>query len=230
MLRRMDHPARETATEQLRTFVRAKGYVSGDRLPPERELTEILGLGRAPLRRALEHLEREGLIWRHVGKGTFVGRAGDAEPLPDPFGDVAKRTTPMGMIRARLCVEPAIAREAALNASQEATARIAAALARCRAAASWPEYERQDDAFHRAVAEATDNPLLLALFDGLNRARREVALGAVARSTARPSPTHESFVQHEAIAAAIEARDREAAHGAMRAHLHSVAQRLFGEA
>ncbi len=42
-------------------------------------------------------------------------------------------------------------------------------------ASSWAEYEVQDDLFHRAIAEASDNILLLSLFDQLNQVRRAVA-------------------------------------------------------
>ena len=107
--------------------------------------------------------------------------------------------------------------------------RIQSALERGRASASWAEYERQDDQFHRAIAESADNALLLVLFDGLNRVRREISLGTVTRETARPPADHPSFAQHEEVATAIEAREPEAASVAMRRHLHSVASRLFEE-
>jgi DNA-binding FadR family transcriptional regulator len=96
-------------------------------------------------------------------------------------------------------------------------------------ARSWHDYETQDDAFHRAVAEAGDNLPLLALFDQLNGIRRAVAWGNVERHSARPSADHPSFAEHAAIAAAIAARSPDAAADAMRGHLKSVAMRLFGD-
>lgn len=44
----------------------------GDRLPSEAELSAQYGISRATVRQALESLEREGVINRHVGRGTFV--------------------------------------------------------------------------------------------------------------------------------------------------------------
>ena len=209
------------ALERMRELIAKGGYGPGDRLPPERQLIERLGIGRAALRRALDQLERSGAIWRHVGKGTFI--AGGEEAT----GDLARQMTPMRMMQARLCIEPALAREAAIHATTEAMGRMDRILDRCEAAASWAEYEAQDDAFHRAVAEAADNALLVALFDQLNAVRRAVAWGAVSRTSARPPAAHSSFAEHRRIAAAIADREAEAAWAAMRGHLRSVSARLF---
>jgi len=213
----------------LESFINDGGYRPGDRLPSEREMIEALGVGRSALRRALVALQREGRIWRHVGKGTFL-----AEDFPESGQEatvarLGERLTPIKMMRARLCYEPALAREAAVNASRRATARIGRAEQRTRAASNWSSYESADDDFHRAVAEASDNLLLIALFDHLNQVRRAVAVGAVVRSTTRPPHDHPSFGEHESIADAIRARDPAAAQEAMRRHLGSVSARLFGE-
>lgn len=227
MLNRIDQPEKDAAVERLLAFISEGEFSPGDRLPSEKDLIEVLGIGRSALRRALAHLETDGLIWRHVGKGTFVshGRM-DSGGAPSAVGH---QMTPVKMMRARLCIEPAIAREAALNASGEATARIMSAMEKARAAASWNEYERQDDLFHRAIALASDNPLLVAVQENINKVQREVVWGAVTRNSARPPANHSSFSEHEDIAAAIQKRDYDAAAGAMRQHLKSVSARLFGD-
>ena len=216
---------------RVRSYIETRGYQPGDRLPAERQLIGELSMPRGALRRAFDALEREGLIRRHVGKGTFIAR--DRQDAHLAVGDwtfeVARQLTPLRMVRARLCVEPAIAGEAALNASADSVARMRITLQRASAASNWEDYEAQDDMFHRVIAEATDNPLLLGLFDQLNKVRRAVAFGAVTRATPRPSPDHSSFAEHEAIAAAIERRDRQAAQDAMKTHLQSVSRRLFEE-
>jgi len=216
---------REETAQLLRTFISDGRYQEGDRLPPERQLIDLLNVGRGSLRRALDALEREGAIWRHVGKGTFVGAGG--LPVEDELFAVARQMTPLKLMRARLSIEPALAREAAINASGEAVAKISAAIERARAAASWAEYERQDDAFHRAIAEASDNLLLVTLYDKLNQVQREVAWSTVSRTTARPGPEHSSFAEHDAIAEAIRGYAPEDAFQAMRRHLQSVSARLF---
>ena len=211
------------ALDRLRTYIAEGGYASGDRLPPERQLIDELGLGRGALRRALDALERQGAIWRHVGKGTFVA----GEVSSDPVLDLGRQMTPMRMVQARLCIEPALAREAAVHATGEAMEALSRTLERAETAATWAEYEAQDDAFHRTVAEAADNVFLTDVFDRLNRVRRAITWSAVARRSARPAPDHSSFAEHRAILAAIGARDADAAWEAMRVHLRSVSARLF---
>lgn len=213
---------------RLRSYIADGGFTQGVRLPPERHLTDELGMSRATLRKALGALERDGVIWRHVGKGTFVADGSPQAPS-GAMVELGRQLTPFRMMRARMAIEPAIAREAAVNASGDTQMRMQRALDRSKAAVTWREYEIQDDIFHRTVAEASDNLLLLSLFDQLNGVRRAVAWGNVTRRSALPSPDHSSFAEHDAIAKAIACRDPVAAYEAMRAHLRSVSQRLFGE-
>lgn len=222
---RREPAARRNDIAALRQFIEAGGYSAGDRLPSERDLIVELGMNRSALRKALDALEHQGMIWRHVGKGTFVSGPSDSGAVEE----ISRQMTPVRMIQARLCVEPALAREAAIHASRSAIARMNNAKDAARAATTWAEYEAQDDLFHRAVAEASDNILLLTLFDQFNAVRRAVSGGAVVRATPRPTADHKSFAEHDRIAAAIEARDPHAAHSAMRSHIGSVSDRLFGE-
>lgn len=52
--------------------IEAGELAPGDRLPAERELSEVLGVNRMTLRRALRMLESQGLLTRRQGKGTYV--------------------------------------------------------------------------------------------------------------------------------------------------------------
>ena len=61
----------ETALRERLSPGRAR---PGDRLPPEKELAEGLGVSRGTLRLALERLESNGEIVRRQGSGTYVGR------------------------------------------------------------------------------------------------------------------------------------------------------------
>ena len=228
MLTKLDPADRSDPLDRLRAFIAAEGLAPGDRLPPERELTVSLDMTRSTLRKALDALEREGAIWRHVGKGTFVAAQGTGTNATS-LAELSQHVTPVHLMRARLSLEPAICREAAINASEEAVRRLKQARDGAREAESWDAYEAQDDVFHRAVAQATDNPLLLALFDQLNQVRRAVAWNSVMRTSDRPARDHSSFAEHDLIVAAIESRDATAAHAAMRQHLGSVSARLFGD-
>lgn len=216
------------AVRELRALISDGAYQPGDRLPPERELINSLGISRSRLRRALEELERSGAIWRHVGKGTFVAENDAPEPLMQ-LDTISRQLTPLRLMRARLCIEPAIAREAAINASGQAIRNIQEALEEAEQAEDWASYEQSDDRFHRAVAVASDNLMLEMLYDQMNQVHRKVSGDKVQRLTERPDKNHSSFVEHRMIADAIVSRDGVAAQELMRRHIGSVSARLFGE-
>jgi GntR family transcriptional regulator len=68
--------------------IEAGELAPGDRLPPERELSEKLGVNRMTLRRALRVLEAQGLVLRKHGVGTYI-----AEPKIDRQMDAVFRFT-----------------------------------------------------------------------------------------------------------------------------------------
>ena len=66
----------DVAEDALRTWLATGRHRSGERLPPEQELSQRLGISRGTLRTALRRLEESGEIVRRQGSGTFVGQAG----------------------------------------------------------------------------------------------------------------------------------------------------------
>ncbi len=210
---------------QLRAYLAHTGGMAGARLPPERQLAEELGVSRGTLRHALADLEAEGLIWRHVGRGTFIGNR-PVDTVQD-LSDVTRRTNPAGVMEARLALEPEFARLAALHATPADLDELAECVRESRGAGDWRTYEYWDNRLHRAVAQATANIVLLALFDSVNTIRRTVTWGRLRRFSALPDSSHHSFAEHERLVQAITERDPGAAAEAMRVHLRSVRDHLL---
>lgn len=213
------------ALTQLRAFLAQRDLPADTKLPPERELVELIGVSRGQLRKALAVLEREGELWRHVGKGTFVG----TRPVEEvsSLAAIASKTNPGEVMRTRLLIEPMIAREAALNATAEDIADLRTCLDGTREARTWRFYESWDNRLHRTIAHATHNGFLLSMFDTLNTVRRTVSWGRLRPDISRPAADHHSFADHDRIVDAIEERDLRAAECAMRTHLVNVARGLL---
>ena len=154
------------ALTQLRAYLAQQDLHANTQLPPEREFCEVLGVSRGELRKALAVLEENGELWRHVGKGTFVG----TRPFEEITGvaEIAAASNPREVMHARLVIEPVLAREAALNATAADIAEMRQCLKASREATTWRQYENCDNRLHRLVAEASHNSLLIALFDTLN--------------------------------------------------------------
>ncbi len=213
------------ALTQLRAYLARAELPADSRLPPERTLSQAFGVSRAELRKALAALEAEGQLWRHVGKGTFLGN----RPL-DTFADVAaitRQTNPAEVMKTRLLLEPEVARLAALNATPAQIAEMRVCLRKSREASSWRQYEGWDNRLHRTIAGATQNNLLLALLDTLSAVRRAIAWGRLRANPVKPDPDHHSFGEHDAIVDAIAGRDMGRAASCMRRHLESVERNLL---
>ena len=199
---------------------------SRGRLPPERRIAAELGLTRAAVRKTLDRLEAEGRIVRHVGRGTFL--RGDHDGAGGAMETIKRHTSPREAMQARLLVEPELAALAAVNASSEQIGRLRALAASMRTVPDWSGYEHLDGRFHREIAEAAGNKLLLAVHDLVNEVRRAVIWAWLDTRPAGPPADYSSFAEHEAILDAIARRDRQRAAQAMRDHLRTTSRKLIG--
>ena len=211
-----DLPA-DVLGRSIENIMARRGLGQGARLPTERELASELGQTRHAVRRALDRMETEGKIWRHVGRGTFVGKP----PEADPYDVVAmvSHTSPRQIVEARRLFEPQIAAMAAIHATPAQIDAIEEAYRRCAAARSMDAYETWDEAFHRAIVAATGNQMLMALHEVLNRARKDVVWGTLRKALLRPERREFYSGEHGRIVEAIRNRDPAAAGTAMRGHI-----------
>lgn len=129
-------------------------------------------------------------------------------------------------------LEPAIAAAAALRARGPEIAALRALTEKPVAGGptggDWRAWEDRDTAFHAAVATAAGNPLLSALLDTLHEMRRREDWGRLRRQTVTLARQRLYARQHQAVAAAIAARDPGAAAEAMRVHLIAVEAAMTG--
>lgn len=218
----------ETAelSQRLRDLIDSAGYRLNDRILPERELCKRLDTTRNQLRKALADLEAQGLIWRHVGRGTFVG----SRPVLN-LQDVTylrDQIKPEQVVTVRYNIEPELARLAALNASKSDCKQMKICAEKCREAKDWRAYEAWDNKLHHVIARGTRNQLYLYFFETLNSVRRSIVWGQP-RDTRKPVPGYTSFIEHDAIVRAITARNGELAMQMMQQHLRSVYSRMMPE-
>lgn len=216
----------EIALKHLRTAIAAGEVAESGRLVPERVLAADLGISRRAVRRALDVLEDEGMLMRRQGHGTFVAGNGTALAV-DPLPRLHALNNPTDVIEVRLTLEPALARLAAMRASQCDIDRLVK-MAEETATANTPKvYERADAAFHRRIAEAARNPVFLTLFEAI-MAVVEQATWRQGRETGHCVNNQAIYAQcHRDIAEAIAARNGELAQERMRSHLGRVQQQLL---
>lgn len=198
-------------------------FAPGAKLPTERDLVQRLAAPRSSVRRALEELERDGLVVRHVGRGTFLTDAVAAQA-----GGAPADTSPAEIMQVRQLLEPQVATLAARVATQTDLARIGEALNAGGAARDFEDFERWDAELHRAIAIAAHNALLMSMFDVMNTARELPVWGSLKRRTSTPELRVCYHGEHGEIVAALRDRDPEGAGEAMRVHLQHVADTLLG--
>lgn len=117
LLNRADRPIYEALASALARDVQAGTLTPGDRLPPQRELAEALGVTVPTITRAYALAARRGLVGGEVGRGTFV-RPPIASDAGAHLVDLSINAVPphahLGEIAARLDLPHDAARRAVL--------------------------------------------------------------------------------------------------------------------
>ena len=202
--------ARRFVVEHLRGAIMNGDVVPGQRLV-EAELAELLGVTRASVRAALIDLSADGLVERIPNRGARVRAVPVAEAIA---------ITECRMVLEGLCA--AKAAELATPAQVERLTGIAGQMAAAVAAGEPMKYSALNRELHQSVHEISGQTVAAGLLQRLNAqiVRHQFQLSL------RPGRTHVSLPEHQAIVAAIAARDPAAAEAAARHHLASVIDAL----
>lgn len=209
--------------EQLRALIQSGEYASGTRLPPERDLAEQLGVSRPSVREALIALEVEGFVEIRIGSGIYARK-------PDTLdvGSVlAHEEGPLELIRARAVIEPEVAAQAARNIKRAQLDGIAHAIAMMQVDAKEGRIPSTGDRlFHVRIAEAAGNGVLVSVVGQLFDGRSNPLFVKLAHYFENPKSWAAAIVEHRRVLDALDARDPEAARGAMRGHMQASHKRF----
>ncbi|WP_010108087.1 FadR/GntR family transcriptional regulator [Verminephrobacter aporrectodeae] len=211
---------------QIKEKIRSGSYRTGERLPAERELAEMLAVSRPSVREALIALEIEGWVDVRVGSGVYV--TGPQSRLASSAGPMAAPALlDMGaadLLQARLLVEPHCAELAARHATPAQIGQMQ------EAALALPGSEqpfRHNDRLHLLIAEASGNAALASTVQHLwALGERSAIFNKLNQHFVYGQVWEQAHNEHLPLLRALQKHQPAAARRAMRDHLLGISRRL----
>ncbi len=191
----------DQAVGRLRKQITSGAWPVGTRIPPEPELTELIGVGRNTVREAVQSLVHAGMLERRQGSGTYV--ISDSE-LGTAMGRQIAGAHQRDVLEVRRCLEVEAARLAAQRRTDAQLAELTELHDQRAAAYATGDLDtatEADLAFHRRIAEAAGNPVLLAIYETL----LDAVVANIRFNFEHPAEDHD--VAHTALLDAIAAGD-----------------------
>jgi GntR family transcriptional repressor for pyruvate dehydrogenase complex len=157
--------APEMVAEQIIAQITGGELAPGSRLPAQRDLAQMLGVGRSSVREAINALVVMGYLEPLQGKGTFIK---DVLPTSDPGIEKLSAAFSAGSIfdlmEARELLECRSAALAAERADEAQIRNLKAAMKKVSGTeADYAIFLDADIGFHAVVAEASGNVVLSEL-------------------------------------------------------------------
>lgn len=204
----------EKAAEGMMRIIRERGYDTGDKLPNEYELSELLGVSRNTVREALRALASRNIVDIRQGAGTFMSQKRGVADDPLGFSLVEdRRKLTEDLLQIRCIVEPPIAALAAQNATQKEIDALGALCVQVEELIGRrADFAQKDMEFHTQIANCSGNQVMSSLIPVISEGVT-VFSGVIAHEFEQTVKSHRSI--YEAI------RDRRAtdAQQAMLFHL-----------
>ncbi|HEY8596663.1 MAG TPA: FCD domain-containing protein [Devosiaceae bacterium] len=197
---------------------------AGERLPSERSIAESIGVSRQAVRAAFNRLHKEGRISRKIGSGSYVQAAhGGASRL-----SVAPDVGMIDVIELRSLLEPGIAELATARARADDLRKIVQRLAAMEAASDHTAFKIAGYQFQLAVAEATRNPLIVAVYQMLIEAREQLGWHQLQNLSDTAETRHRLVSRTNDFVDALSSRDRRKAVEIARQRVRDIADAAMG--
>lgn len=194
----------------------------GDRLPPEKELGEALGLSRSSLREAVKALEIIRVLDVRRGDGTYVTSLtpGLLLDVMSFVVDIHQDDSVLELFEVRRILEPAAGALATPHVTADDVADLRALLAQVDDTTSADDLVANDIVFHRRISERSGNAYLTGLLDTLSSS---TVRARVWRGLTEEGSVERTLTEHRAIVDALEARDAELVAALLTVHVSGVA-------
>jgi len=153
----------EVIVQQIKDQIKKGILKSGEKLPSERKLAELLGVSRASVREAIQALAFSGYLEVIQGKGTYILEiASKYDEIVNFFSGFSNYSLDY-LMEARIMLEGEFARLAALNANQEEIDEIERVFNGICNSKDINTFFVKDLELHLTIAEATHNPIMNGL-------------------------------------------------------------------
>jgi DNA-binding FadR family transcriptional regulator len=209
----------EAVCEQIRREVALGTLKPGDRLPPEREFAEQLGVSRTAVREAMRSLENAGIVQcqQGMGGGAFI-RKRDSSTVTQAVGDMVMlgQIPSHSVTEMRIILTEQAIRLACERATEEDFQAIEQDIDRAEELTLRGDFSRRNayiTEFYRILAQATHNQVMVMLVESLS----ELTRGLLAKAS--PVPRSDVIGVRRNVLRLMRARDAEGAVKEMRAHL-----------
>ena len=211
----------DEAIEKIKAMIVSGELGPGDRLPPEKELAERLGLSRNSMREAVKALEVIRVLDVRRGDGTYVT---SLEPhlLLEAITfviDMHDDDSLLELFAVRRMLESQATGLAATHGDDEAIAALQAEVEGIDAAVSIDDLVAHDIRFHREIVQMTGNGYLAGLIDSLSS---QTVRARVWRGLTEQGAVERTLSEHRAIADAIAQHDPALATSLATAHIAGV--------
>lgn len=218
----------ERVAEQIEKRILDGELRKGDRLPTERELAEQFRVSRTAVREAMKILAQKGLVDMRPGRGTIV-IDGASAAMQNSIGLMMKlKLGEIGgsdsLVEFRTILEIEIAALAAARTTEKEISVMRMAIDSMDQSLNDADaFIAADNIFHEALAQATQNALIIILINSivnlLSEQRKQIfeVEGGPQRGQ----------IHHRRILESIIRRDPEAARAAMRSHLQQVREDVY---
>ena len=197
----------------------------GDRLSPEKELSELLGLSRSSLREAVKALEIIRVLDVRRGDGTYVTSL-EPQLLLEAMAfvvDIHQDSSVLELFEVRRILEPTAAAMAASRATPEHIARLRDMLTEVDENTSIDGLVAHDMLFHRHISTMSGNAYLTSLLDGLSG---KTLRARVWRGLTQEHSVERTLAEHHAIVDALASGDAEVVRALVTVHISGVEQWL----